>query len=84
MFLICCSKNFSYIKDSCFEEGKDYVNHNIGNSASETAQECQEICQRNPDCKIWSFLDKICYEKEYKEVVHDKVGAVSGPKYCSK
>ena len=72
----------------CFDFGKDY--HPGGNNIDVVASiftptACQEVCQKLPACKYWTFNENNnkCIRKGSKPSTPSDVSyATSGPKYC--
>ena len=80
-------------KHFCYEENIDYSpgNHFKVHLDIAHAEDCQLLCQQDPNCKYWtygeeswhkSWLRRRCWLKNVKENVEPYVGVTSGPKNC--
>merc|ERR1712215_462565 len=75
-------------EESCFEEGIDYIGHDINEGhyvSTPTAAECQKTCQRSAACQYWTWdptYHTACWMKTAKDQTTVNSKVTSGPKYC--
>ena len=78
-------------KHFCYEENIDYSpgNHFKVHLDIAHAEDCQLLCQQDPNCKYWTYGEaswqqpRRCWLKTVKGiVVPGVVGVTSGPKNC--
>merc|ERR1712126_768768 len=70
----------------CFETGRSLTENDLKSVKSSTAEKCQELCQEEKECRVWSLGEGECHLKTALEGTQssypDTGDWVSGPKYC--
>ncbi|PFH35764.1 PAN domain-containing protein [Besnoitia besnoiti] len=73
----------------CFDLNIDYYGNDVQkveDGSVATANECQWLCQRQPDCYFWTYLTdrRFCYLKNFSAAGTrvPQTSAISGPKNC--
>ena len=70
----------------CFNAGQAYKKGfatDEGNRENATGyMECQQKCQRNSQCILFTFIHPKCYLKKANPGINKNDKAISGPKYC--
>ena len=75
----------------CFDENIDYESGSIATQTvmkAKTAQECQILCQKLPECFLWTWAKPehqtplACYLKNEIERKMFNSATISGPKMC--
>ena len=71
---------------ACYDYGKEYIGWDITNTGIVELDpySCHETCMKTRLCDAWTWYDNLCHLKRFKEKVKEKIGAVSGPKFCRK
>jgi len=86
--LVSCTKT-----EVCFEDNIDYYGGDLENVPFDqvpTERDCQARCEKNPDCRFWtwgkpdhSHGPKICFQKDNIRGRKNNSQTISGPKFCS-
>ena len=69
----------------CFAHKIDYLGNDIRAVQTETAEDCQKACQKEHNCKYWTFVKSIkkCHLKNAKSIGGtNSDDLVSGPRTC--
>lgn len=75
------------VNTACFEYGINYQGFTLDAlHTAETAEACQELCARTPECHFWSYRPhyKLCAFKESAAMSGRVISEVfiSGPRHC--
>ena len=87
-----------YGHDDCFTYGTKYVGNNLNNDGefctdvTDTAQKCHLLCQKTVECVEFTWMEtpydgvakRCCLKNKKNTKAISHMGAVSGPKACSK
>ena len=86
--LVSCTKT-----EVCFEDNIDYYGGDLENVPFDqvpTERDCQARCEKNPDCRFWtwgkpdhSHGPKICFQKDTIQEKKINNKTISGPKFCT-
>ena len=89
----CLYNNYNHIESNCFVKG-DYFGNDLNHcdAHTDTATECQELCQGTADCVQFSWLDKnfdggnrykeCCMKNIISNNLTPNSEIISGPKLC--
>ena len=85
--------------NGCYKRDVDYLGHDVNNghqTLADSAKECQQLCEKHPECVAFSWISANVPEGPFKErerecwLKHTEPNGtprqyvVSGPKLCGK
>ena len=92
-------KEVSSLGNGCYKKDVDYLGNDVNNgyqTLTESAKECQKLCQKHPACEAFSWIStnvpdealkdrkRECWLKHTTPKGIPRQYVMSGPKHCSK
>ena len=78
----------SLLDFQCFQNNLDYYGNDVSSISASSPNDCQEKCQNNKDCGVWTYgkekniRGENCWLKNDNSYKVWKKDLISGPKYC--